>query len=112
MEYTSDLQWKLRDFIEKHPQNGGFGMFTEKANDKVKIMLEGIVYTIFVDDNLTREKFIPYVKKTIVKLYNSDSKNLAEIFNTEVEESIVLYLNSALQNAGRRFKITRWNIQH
>ena len=105
MEYTHT------DFIETHPQNDGFGMFTEEANDKVKIMLEEIVYTIFVDDNLTREKFISYVKKTMVKLYNSDSKNLAEIFDTEVEESIVLYLNNALQNAGRRFKITRWNIQ-
>ena len=89
----------------------GFGMFTEEANDKVKTMLEGIVYTIFVDDSLTREKFIFYVKKTIKKLYNSDSKNLAEIFDTEVEESIVLYLNNALQNAGRKFKVTRWNIQ-
>jgi hypothetical protein len=45
------------------------------------------------------------------KLYNSDSKNLAEMFDTEVEETIVLYLNDALTNAGRRFKITRWNIQ-
>ena len=99
------------DFIKTHPQNDGFGMFTEEANNKIKIMLEGIVYTIFVDDKLTREKFIPYVKKTIKKLYNSDSKNLSEIFDTEVEEAIVLYLNNALQNAGRRFKITRWNIQ-
>jgi hypothetical protein len=104
MEYT--------DFIETYLQNDGFGMFTEEGNDKVKIMLEGIVYTIFVDDSLTREKFIPYVKKTIKKLYNSDSKNLAEVFDTEVEEAIVLYLNSALQNAGRKFKITRWNIQN
>ena len=104
MEYTN--------FIETYLQNDGFGMFTEEANNKVKTMLEGIVYTIFVDDTLTREKFIPYVKKTIKKLYNSDSKNLAEVFDTEVEEAIVLYLNSALQNAGRKFKITRWNIQN
>ena len=99
------------DFIKTHPKERGFGMFTEEANNKVKTMIEEIVYTIFVDDNLTREKFIPYVKKTMKKLYNSDSKNLAEIFDTEVEEAIVLYLNNALQNAGRRFKITRWNIQ-
>jgi hypothetical protein len=99
-----------KDFIASNYRENGFGMFTEEANDKVRIMLEEIVYTIFVDDNLTREKFIPYVKKTMKKLYNSDSKNLAEIFDTEVEETIVLYLNNALQNAGRRFKITRWNI--
>ena len=99
------------DFIESHPKENGFGMFTEEANNKVKTMVEEIVYTIFVDDSITREKFIPYVKKTIKKLYNSDSKNLSEVFDTEVEETIVLYLNNALQNAGRRFKITRWNIQ-
>ena len=99
------------DFIASNPKERGFGMFTEEANNKVKTMMEEIVYTIFVDDNLTREKFIPYVKKTMKKLYNSDSKNLAEMFDTEVEETIVLYLNNALQNAGRRFKITRWNIQ-
>ena len=99
------------DFIASNPKESGFGMFTEEANNKVKTMVEEIVYTIFVDDNLTREKFIPYVKKTMKKLYNSDSKNLAEMFDTEVEETIVLYLNNALQNAGRRFKITRWNIQ-
>lgn len=98
------------DFIASNHRENGFGMFTEEANNKVKTMVEEIVYTIFVDDNLTREKFIPYVKKTIKKLYNSDSKNLAEIFDTEVEETIVLYLNNALQNADRRFKITRWNI--
>ena len=45
------------------------------------------------------------------KLYNTDSKNLAEMFDTEVEETIVLYLNNALKDADRRFKITRWNIQ-
>ena len=45
------------------------------------------------------------------KLYNSDSKNLMEMFDTEVEETIVLYLNSALKSAGHRFKLTRWNIQ-
>ena len=99
------------DFIASNPKESGFGMFTEEANNKIKTMVEEIVYTIFVDDNLTREKFIPYVKKTMKKLYNSDSKNLAEMFDTEVEETIVLYLNNALQNAGRRFKITRWNIQ-
>ena len=98
------------DFIKTHPKERGFGMFTEEANNKVKTMIEEIVYTIFVDDNLTREKFIPYVKKTMKKLYNSDSKNLAEIFDTEVEETIVLYLNNALQDADHRFKITRWNI--
>ena len=99
------------DFMALNPKERGFGMFTEEANNKVKTMMEEIVYTIFVDNNLTREKFIPYVKKTMKKLYNSDSKNLAEMFDTEVEETIVLYLNNALQNAGRRFKITRWNIQ-
>ena len=46
------------------------------------------------------------------KLYNSDSKNLMEIFDTEVEENKVLYLNDALKSAGYRFKLTRWNIQH
>ena len=99
------------DFITSNHRENGFGMFTEEANNKVKTMIEEIVYTIFVDNNLTREKFIPYIKKTMKKLYNSDSKNLAEMFDTEVEETIVLYLNNALQNAGRRFKITRWNIQ-
>ena len=86
---------KYEDFIESHPKEKGFGMFTEEANNKVKTMIEEIVYTIFVDDNLTREKFIPYAKKTMKKLYNGDSKNLAEIFDTEVEETIVLYLNNA-----------------
>ena len=99
------------DFITSNHREYGFGMFTEEANNKVKTMIEEIVYTIFVDDNLTREKFIPYIKKTMKKLYNSDSKNLAEMFDTEVEETIVLYLNSALKSAGHRFKITRWNIQ-
>ena len=99
------------DFITSNHRENGFGMFTEEANNKVKTMIEEIVYTIFVDNNLTREKFIPYVKKTMKKLYNSDSKNLMEIFDTEVEETIVLYLNSALKSAGHRFKLTRWNIQ-
>ena len=99
------------DFIASNHRENGFGMFTEEANDKVRIMLEEIVYTIFVDNNLTREKFIPYVKKTMKKLYNSDSKNLMELFDTEVEETIVLYLNAALKSAGHRFKLTRWNIQ-
>ena len=99
------------DFITSNHRENGFGMFTEEANNKVKTMIEEIVYTIFVDNNLTREKFIPYVKKTMKKLYNSDSKNLMEIFDTEVEETIVLYLNDALKSAGHRFKLTRWNIQ-
>ena len=99
------------DFITSNHRENGFGMFTEEANNKVKTMIEEIVYTIFVDNNLTREKFIPYVKKTMKKLYNNDSKNLMEIFDTEVEETIVLYLNDALKSAGHRFKITRWNIQ-
>ena len=99
------------DFITSNHRENGFGMFTEEANDKVRIMLEEIVYTIFVDNNLTREKFIPYVKKTMKKLYNSDSKNLMELFDTEVEETIVLYLNDALKSEGHRFKLTRWNIQ-
>ena len=102
---------KYNDFIASNPKERGFGMFTEEANNKVKTMLEEIVYTIFVEDTLTREKFIPYVRKTMKQLYNSDSKNLAEIYDTEVEETIVLYLNKALKEAGRRFKITRWNIQ-
>ena len=102
---------EYEDFITSNHRENGFGMFTEEANDKVRIMLEEIVYTIFVDNNLTREKFIPYVKKTIKKLYNSDSKNLMEIFDTEVEETIVLYLNNALKSADHRFKLTRWNIQ-
>ena len=100
-----------KDFMASNPKESGFGMFTEEANNKVKTMIEEIVYTIFVDDNLTREKFIPYIKKTMKKLYNSDSKNLMELFDTEVEETIVLYLNDALKSAGHRFKITRWNIQ-
>ena len=99
------------DFIESHPKENGFGMFTEEANDKVKIMLEEIVYVIFTDLGLDRNKFADYVKKTMKKLYNSDSKNLMEIFDTEVEETIVLYLNNALKSAGHRFKLTRWNIQ-
>ena len=99
------------DFIASNHRENGFGMFTEEANDKVRIMLEEIAYVIFTDLGLDRNKFADYVKKTMKKLYNSDSKNLAEMFDTEVEETIVLYLNNALQNAGRRFKITRWNIQ-
>ena len=74
-------------------------------------MLEEIVYVIFTDLGLDRNKFADYIKKTIKKLYNSDSKNLMEIFDTEVEETIVLYLNDALKSAGHRFKLTRWNIQ-
>ena len=74
-------------------------------------MLEETVYVIFTDSGLERNKFADYVKKTIKKLYNSDSKNLMEIFDTEVEETIVIYLNEALKSAGHRFKLTRWNIQ-
>ena len=99
------------DFITSNPRENGFGMFTEEANDKVRIMLEEIVYVIFTDLGLDRNKFADYVKKTMKKLYNSDSKNLMEIFDTEVEETIVLYLNDALKSAGHRFKLTRWNIQ-
>jgi hypothetical protein len=86
-------------------------MFTEEANDKVRVMLEEIVYVIFTDLGLDRNKFADYVKKTMKKLYNSDNKNLMELFDTEVEETIVLYLNKALKSAGHRFKLTRWNIQ-
>ena len=99
------------DFIASNPKESGFGMFTEEANDKVRIMLEEIVYVIFTDLGLDRNKFADYVKKTMKKLYNSDSKNLMELFDTEVEETIVLYLNDALKSAGHRFKLTRWNIQ-
>ena len=99
------------DFIASNHRENGFGMFTEEANDKVKIMLEEIVYVIFTDLGLDRNKFADYVKKTMKKLYNSDSKNLMELFDTEVEETIVLYLNDALKSAGHRFKLTRWNIQ-
>ena len=99
------------DFITSNHREKGFGMFTEEANDKVRIMLEEIVYVIFTDLGLDRNKFADYVKKTMKKLYNSDSKNLMEIFDTEVEETIVLYLNNALKSAGHRFKLTRWNIQ-
>ena len=52
------------------------------------------------------------LKKTIKKLYNNDSKSLAEIRDTEVEEEIALYLNTALEFAGHKFKLTRWNIQN
>jgi len=102
---------EYEDFIASNYRENGFGMFTEEANDKVRIMLEEIVYVIFTDLGLDRNKFADYVKKTMKKLYNSDSKNLAEIFDTEVEETIVLYLNDALKSAGHRFKLTRWNIQ-
>ena len=99
------------DFIASNHRENGFGMFTEEANDKVRIMLEEIAYVIFTDLGLDRNKFADYVKKTMKKLYNSDSKNLMELFDTEVEETIVLYLNNALKSAGHRFKLTRWNIQ-
>ena len=99
------------DFITSNPKESGFGMFTEEANNKVKTMMEEIVYVIFTDLGLDRNKFADYVKKTMKKLYNNDSKNLMELFDTEVEETIVLYLNKALKSAGHRFKLTRWNIQ-
>ena len=99
------------NFVASNHRENGFGMFTEEANDKVRIMLEEIAYVIFTDLGLDRNKFADYVKKTMKKLYNSDSKNLMEIFDTEVEETIVLYLNDALKSAGHRFKLTRWNIQ-
>ena len=99
------------DFITSNPRENGFGMFTEEANDKVRIMLEEIIYVIFTDLGLDRNKFADYIKKTMKKLYNSDSKNLMELFDTEVEEIIVSYLNEALKSAGHRFKLTRWNIQ-
>ena len=99
------------DFITSNHRENGFGMFTEEANDKVRIMLEEIIYVIFTDLGLDRNKFADYVKKTIKKLYNSDSKSLAEIRDTEVEEEIALYLNAALEAAGYRFRLTRWNIQ-
>lgn len=102
---------EYEDFIASNHRKNGFGMFTEEANDKVRIMLEEIVYVIFTDLGLDRNKFADYVKKTMKKLYNSDSKNLMEIFDTEVEETIVMYLNEALKSAGHRFKLTRWNIQ-
>ena len=35
------------DFIASNPKERGFGMFTEEANNKVKTMMEEIVYTIF-----------------------------------------------------------------
>ena len=102
---------EYENFIVSIHRENGFGMFTEEANDKVRIMLEEIVYVIFTDLGLDRNKFADYVKKTMKKLYNSDSKNLMELVDTEVEESIVLYLNDALKSAGHRFKLTRWNIQ-
>ena len=34
-----------------------------------------------------------------------------KIRDTEVEEEIASYLNTALEFAGHRFKLTRWNIQ-
>ena len=99
------------EFIASYAPDYDFGMFTEHGNEEVRKMLEETAYVIFTDPSLARVKFADYVKKTMKKLYNSDSKNLMEIFDTEVEETIVLYLNDALQNAGHRFKITRWNIQ-
>jgi len=99
------------DFIASYASDYHYGMFTEEADNKLGKLLEEIAYVIFKEHELTRDKLIPHVKKSIKKLYNSDSKNLMELFDTEVEENIVLYLNDALKNAGHRFKITRWNIQ-
>ena len=76
-----------------------FHNITQRRLSGTKVTLQGIWgnwnYTEIKNENV----------------YNSDSKNLAEIYDTEVEETIVLYLNKALTKAGRRFKITRWNIQ-
>ena len=52
----------------------GLGCLLKKLIDKVRIMLEEIVYVIFTDLGLDRNKFADYVKKTMKKLYNSDSK--------------------------------------
>ena len=98
-------------FITSYAPNYNFGMFTEYGNEEVRKMLEETAYVIFTDPSLVRIKFIEYVKKTIKKLYNNDSKSLAEIRDTEVEEEIASYLNTALEFAGHRFKLTRWNIQ-
>ena len=102
---------EYNDFITSYAPDYHYGMFTEEADNKLGKLLQEIAYVIFTEHDLTRDKLIPYVKKSIKKLYNSDSKNLMELFDTEVEESIVLYLNDALKNAGHRFKLTRWNIQ-
>ena len=98
------------EFIMSYVPDYDFGMFTEHGNEEVRKMLEEIAYVIFTDPNLSRVKFIEYVKKTIKKLYNNDSKSLSEIRDTEVQEEIALYLNDALNTARHRFKITRWNI--
>ena len=102
---------EYNDFIALYAPDYHYGMFTEEADNKLGKLLQEIAYVIFTEHDLAREKLIPYVKKSIKKLYNSDSKNLMELFDTEVEESIVLYLNDALKSAGHRFKLTRWNIQ-
>ena len=99
------------EFIMAYAPDYDFGMFTEYGNEEVRKMLEETAYVIFTDPSLVRIKFADYVKKTIKKLYNSDSKSLAEIQDTEVEEEIALYLNAALEAAGHKFKLTRWNIQ-
>ena len=99
------------EFILSYAPDYDFGMFTEYGNDEVRKMLEETAYVIFTDPSLVRIKFIDYVKKTIKKLYNSNSKDLAEIQDTEVEEEIALYLNAALEAAGYKFQLTRWNIQ-
>ena len=102
---------EYNNFIASYAPDYHYGMFTEEADNKLGKLLEEIAYVIFTEHELTRDKLIPHIKKSMKKLYNSDSINLMELFVTEVEESIVLYLNDALKNAGHRFKLTRWNIQ-
>ena len=102
---------EYNDFIASYAPDYHYGMFTEEADNKLGKLLQEITYVIFTEHELTRDKLIPHVKKELKRFYNSDSKNLAEIFDTEVEENIVSYLNDALKSAGHRFKLTRWNIQ-
>ena len=71
-------------FIASYAPDYDFGMFTEYGNEEVRKMLEETAYVIFTDPSLVRIKFIEYVKKTIKKLYNNDSKSVAEIRDTEV----------------------------
>lgn len=102
---------EYNDFIASYAPDYHYGMFTEEADNKLGKLLQEIAYVIFTEHELTREKLIPHTKRELKRFYNSDSKNLSEVFDTEVEEEIVLYLNDALKSAGHRFKLTRWNIQ-
>ena len=102
---------EYNDFIASYAPDYHYGMFTEEADNKLGKLLQEIAYVIFTEYELTRDKLIPHVKRELKKFYNSDSKNLSEVFDTEVEEEIVLYLNDALKSAGHKFKLTRWNIQ-